>query len=175
VARPAIATAAPTVTGALLALALCTVAARPVSATPISATLEGCVLVTDPRLSEAVWFAEGTFQAVAFDDVMAGCGTTVAHPVADAFRFDEDRIHNRLTAWLNLSNLPACGRRQYDLHYYLDAGVLDPFGLKSLVVDTGIDCEIGPVPTPPNGRVPEPPIVVLVMSGLAIVALRRRR
>lgn len=143
----------------------------------ITTTLDGCVSVTDSRLADAQWFAQGTFQAVAFDDDEAGCEMTIAHPVIDAYAFDEDRVENTLTAWLNLQNLPSCGRRQYDLHYYLDDGVLDPFGLKSLVIDTGVDCAADPVQGPPGpgeiASVPEPATLALIVISLELV--RRRR
>jgi hypothetical protein len=113
---------------------------RPAAADPIMATLEGCVSVADVRLEGALWFATGTFQAVAFDDEEPGCAPTIAHPLLEGYIFDEDRIDNTLTAWLNLENLPHCGRRQYDVHYYLADGILDPLGLKSLVIDTGVPC-----------------------------------
>ena len=95
-------------------------------ASPIMATLDGCVTLTDPRLKDASWFSVGTFQAVAFDDPTPGCDPTILSPVSDAFGFNENRVENTLLAWLNLENLPTCGRRQYDLHLYLDAGELDP-------------------------------------------------
>ena len=115
--------------------------ASPAFAAPIMGTLDGCVMVNDPRLAGALWSAAGTFQAVAFDDRSPGCEPTIATQINNAFLFDEDRIADTLAARLNLSNLPTCGRRQYDLHFYLADGVLDPFGLKSLVIDTGILCE----------------------------------
>lgn len=144
-----------------------------VAASPIAATLEGCVLVTDPRLVEALWSASGTFQAVAFDDPFAGCDMTIAHPVVDPFHFDENREANTLKAWIDLSRLPSCGRRQYDLHYYLSFGELDPFGLKSLVIDTGIDC-IEFSRHPPH-HVPEPSGLALVMCGIVCAQLLRSR
>jgi hypothetical protein len=148
--------------------------AVPAFASPISATLEGCVLVTDPRLAEALWEASGTFQAVAFDDPFAGCETTIDTRVRDPFIFDENRVENTLKAWIDMSNLPTCGRRQYDLHYYLDFGELDPMGLKSLVVDTGVDC-ITFSRQPPNGVVPEPPAVALLLTGLVVIVFLRTR
>jgi hypothetical protein len=145
------------------------------SAGLITTTLEGCVTLDDPRLRDATWFSSGTFQAVAFDDPVAGCGTTIAIPVSDPYLFDEDRLADTLTAWLNLHNLPECGRRQYDLHLYLADGVLDPLGLKSLVIDTGVDCEEppGPPPGPPPESVPEPAAVLLLLTGLAVARLAR--
>jgi hypothetical protein len=152
----------------------------------ITTTLEGCVAVTDARLADARWFANGTFRAVAFDDDTAGCDPTIADQIQGAYLFDEDRIANTLEAWLNLDNLPRCGRRQYDLHLYLDNGVLDPMGLKSLVIDTGIDCPqpfdgsgLAPdaasdaAPTP--AAVPEPGTLGLVAVGASYLWSRRRR
>jgi hypothetical protein len=135
---------------------------------PITATLEGCVLVTDPLLAEALWSASGTFQAVAFDDPFPGCDTTIAHPVIDPFHFDEDRTNNTLKAWIDLSKLPSCGRRQYDLHYYLDFGQLDPMGLRSLVIDTGVEC-VEFSRQPPNHHVPESSTFGLLICGLAVL------
>ena len=149
--------------------------ATPASAHPITATVEGCVSSTDERLADAVWFAIGTFQAVAFDDPVAGCEMTIAQPVLDAYEFEEDRLGDTLKAWLNMDNLPTCGRRQYDLHYYLAEGILDPMGLKSLVIDTGVDCVAHPIAPPaPLESVPEPASLVLLAGGLGW-ALRRRR
>jgi hypothetical protein len=141
---------------------------------PIAATLEGCVLVTDPRLAEALWFATGTFQAVAFDDPFPGCDTTIAHPVFEPFDFDEDRENNTLKAWIDLSKLPSCGRRQYDVHYYLDFGQLDPMGLRSLVIDTGVEC-IEFSRQPPNNHVPEASTLAMMLCGLVFVAYGRAR
>jgi hypothetical protein len=139
---------------------------------PITATLEGCVLVTDPRLAEALWFATGTFQAVAFDDPFPGCDTTIAHPVLEPFHFDEDRENNTLKAWIDLAKLPSCGRRQYDLHYYLDFGQLDPMGLRSLVIDTGVEC-IEFSRQPPDNHVPEPSTLATMLGGLIFLACAR--
>jgi hypothetical protein len=151
--------------------------ATPASAHPITASLEGCVLSTDERLAAAVWFAIGTFQAVAFDDPAAGCEMTITQPVLDAYEFEEDRLANTLKASLNMANLPTCGRRQYDLHYYLAEGILDPMGLKSLVIDTGVDCfalSIVPIVAPARlESVPEPASLVLLAGGLGW-AIRRR-
>ena len=150
--------------------------AAPSSAHPITATLEGCVVVTDPRLAEALWTATGTFQAVAFDDPFAGCDTTIAHPVLDPYLFDENRFNNTLKAWIDLSKLPSCGRRQYDLHYYLGYGVLDPDGLKSLVIDTGIDCiTFSQMPDDSDNHVPEPSILPLMACGFVAVFWLRTR
>jgi hypothetical protein len=180
------------VEAAVLAVA-CSFVASPAGAHPITATLEACVLSTDERLATAVWSAIGTFQAVAFDDPVAGCDPTIAHPVLDAYEFDEDRLQNTLVAWLNMSNLPTCGRRQYDLHYYLEEGVLDPMGLKSLVIDTGVNCLDNPlspgplgVPGVPGGAgpgsptqhsvpVPEPAGLVLLVGGIGWALRARRR
>jgi hypothetical protein len=143
-------------------------------ASPITATLDGCVKVDDLRLADAEWFAHGTFQAVAFDDWQAGCDTTILTPVHDVYVFDEDRTLDTLTARLNLAVLPTCGRRQYDLHYYLEEGVLDPFGLKSLVIDTGVDCPVVCLVDCGNGhRVPEPGVFTLVALGAATLYRRR--
>jgi hypothetical protein len=154
-----------------------TVAFSPVAAAsslhPIAATLEGCVLVTDPRLAEALWSATGTFQAVAFDDPFPGCETTIDQPVVDPFHFAEDRATNTLKAWIDLSKLPTCGRRQYDVHYYLDFDILDPTGLKSLVIDTGVEC-IEFSRQPPDD-VPEPSALAMMVCGLAFLAYRRAR
>ena len=150
--------------------------ATPASAHPITASLEGCVLSTDERLAAAVWFAIGTFQAVAFDDPAAGCEMTITQPVLDAYEFEEDRLANTLEASLNMANLPTCGRRQYDLHYYLAEGILDPMGLKSLVIDTGVDCfalSIVPIVSARLESVPEPASLVLLAGGLGW-AIRRR-
>jgi hypothetical protein len=148
--------------------------ATPASAHPITASLEGCVSSTDERLAEAVWFAIATFQAVAFDDPDAGCDMTITRPVLDAYEFEEDRLNNTLKAWLNMSNLPTCGRRQYDLHYYLEEGILDPMGLKSLVIDTGVDCFAHSIGSSAHlESVPEPVNLVLLAGGLGW-ALRRR-
>jgi hypothetical protein len=169
---------------------VCSLVASPAGAHPITASLEACVLSTDERLATAVWSAIGTFQAVAFDDPVAGCDPTIANPVLDAYEFDEDRLQNTLVAWLNMSNLPTCGRRQYDLHYYLEEGVLDPMGLKSLVIDTGVNCLDDPLSPGPLGvtgvpgpgsptlhsvpvPVPEPAGLVLLVGGIGW-ALRAR-
>lgn len=157
----------------LAVVALLLLAASPAHTAPIISTLDGCVTLTDPRLAEAAWSATGTFQAVAFDDALAGCDTTIETPISDAFLFDEDRWANTLKATLNLNNVPVCGRRQYDLHFYLDAGVLDPFGLKSLVIDTGIDCGHAPPPVEPPPSVPEPG--ALLLFSLGAIAWRRFR
>lgn len=117
--------------------------APPASAGPITASLEGCVMLDDPQLATATWFASGTFQAVAFHDPLPGCDQTITDPLAGAYTFDENRAADTLTAWLNPKALPTCGRVQYDLHAYVAFDVLDPMGLKSLVVDTGITCGEG--------------------------------
>lgn len=153
------------------ALVCCVLLGGTAAADPITTTLEGCVSVDDARLLSARWSAAGTFQAVAFDTAASGCAPTIDRPVHEAYLFDEDRQGNTLTAWLDLANLPACGRRQYDLHMYLDDGVLDPFGLKSLVVDTGVDC-VTPEAMPRAGaqgsshRVPEPSRGSLLSAGV---------
>ena len=166
------------VTAAVLAVA-CGFLAAPANAHPITASLEGCVLLTDERLAEAVWFATGTFQAVAFDDPAAGCDMTITQPVLDAYEFEEDRLGNTLKASLNMANLPTCGRRQYDVHYYLAEGILDPMGLKSLVIDTGVDCfalsivPIVPIVSARLESVPEPANLVLLAVGLGWASRRR--
>ena len=179
------------VEAAVLAVA-CSFVASPAGAHPITASLEACVLSTDERLATAVWSAIGTFQAVAFDDPVAGCDPTIANPVLDAYEFDEDRLQNTLVAWLNMSNLPTCGRRQYDLHFYLEEGVLDPMGLKSLVIDTGVNCIGDPLSPGPLGvpevpgpgsptlhslpvPVPEPAGLVLLVGGIGWALRARRR
>lgn len=153
------------------------------AADPIAATLEGCVDVTDPRLAEASWFAYGTYQAVAFDDDAPGCEATIARQVHDTYTFvDEGEGDLRsLLARLTGENLPTCGRRQYDVHFYLAGGLLDPFGLKSLVIDTGIWCtgavvDLSTEPRDPGGPVREPPlgVLVLVTIGASLFMLRRR-
>jgi hypothetical protein len=176
---------------AVLAVA-CSFVASPAGGHPITASLEACVSSTDERLATAVWSAIGTFQAVAFDDPEAGCDPTIANPVLDAYDFDEDRLQNTLVAWLNMSNLPTCGRRQYDLHYYLEEGVLDPFGLKSLVIDTAVNCVGNPLSPLPAGvpgvpgpgspsqhlvpvPVSEPAGLVLVLGGIGWALHARRR
>jgi hypothetical protein len=164
----------PFILGRALLVATLALVAAPTSAHPITAALEGCVVVTDARLAEALWTATGTFQAVAFDDPFAGCDTTIAHPVQDAFLFDENRFDNTLKAWLDLSKLPSCGRRQYDLHHYLGYDVLDPDGLKSLVIDTGVDC-ITFSQEPPDNHVPEPSSFALVACGFVAVFWLRAR
>lgn len=151
--------------------------ATQLQASPITSTLDGCVHVTDTRLAEASWFANGTFQAVAFDDAVAGCDATISLPVFDVFVFDEDRGADTLRAQLNLLNLPTCGRRQYDLHFYLADGALDPHGLRSLVIDTGVDCatQTPPAPTPVLPRpVPEPPVWLLGAASVCLWAMRYR-
>jgi hypothetical protein len=156
---------------AVLAVA-CSFVATPAGAHPITASLEGCVLSNDERLATAVWSAIGTFQAVAFDDPVAGCDPTIANPVLDTYEFDEDRLQNTLMAWLNMSNLPTCGRRQYDLHYYLEEGVLDPLGLKSLVIDTGVNClddPLSPGPAPGSPFQPLVPVPVSEPAGLVLL------
>ena len=176
------------VEASVLAVA-CSFVASPAGAHPITASLEACVLSTDERLATAVWSAIGTFQAVAFDDPVAGCDPTIADPVLDAYEFDEDRLQNTLVAWLNMSNLPTCGRRQYDLHFYLEEGVLDPMGLKSLVIDTGVNCIGEPVSPGPLGipgpgsptqhsvpvPVPEPSGLVLLVGAIGWALHARRR
>ncbi len=153
--------------------------ATPAFATPITATLDGCVMADDPRLGQATWFAPG-FQAVAFDDPTPGCEPTIYSPISDAYIFDENRVENTLLARLNLDNLPTCGRRQYDLDLYLEDGLLDPMGLRSLVIDTGVACgqeggsflssTVEMVPTP------EPGTLLLVTTGtLGLLRLRRNR
>lgn len=155
---------------------------RPALAGPIMATLEGCVSVSDVRLEDASWFASGTFQAVAFDDDEPGCEPTIEHPLLEGYIFDEDRIDNTLTAWLNLENLPHCGRRQYDVHYYLAEGILDPLGLKSLVIDTGVPCAESAAAllgeeTLRNSpaKIPEPGTLVLLTGALSYARTRWRR
>lgn len=123
-----------------LSIFVCLLCARAATAGPITATLEGCVSVSDPRLASAFWSASGTFTAVAFDEETPGCAATIAHAVRDAYEFEDNRAQDSLAAWLDMSNLPVCGRRQYDLQPYLAAGGLDEWGLKSLVIDTGIAC-----------------------------------
>jgi hypothetical protein len=147
-------------------LAVCLACAANVSADPIAATLEGCVSVTDARLLDASWFASGTFQAVAFHDPEPGCEATILWAIdpTDAYRFEEDRAENTLLAQLNLARLPSCGRVQYDLHAYLDAGLLDPFGLKSLVVDTGLACAPESPLEPPRRREVSEPLGILMMA-----------
>jgi hypothetical protein len=137
----------------------------------IASTVQGCVTLAD--LAGARWFAQGTMQIVAFDDDQAGCEPTIQYPVMDAYAFDEDRIGNTLTAWVNLFVLPACGRRQYDVELYGLGGVLLPLTMRSLVLDTGIDCVSGEGLTPedPPRGVPEPGIVALLVMA-AIWRLR---
>ena len=159
-----------------IALMLLVLYGRAAAAGPITADLEGCVAIGDRRLTEAIWQAAGTFQAVAFDDPTAGCAPTIAGPVSDAFVFDDNRTENTLKAWLNLDRLPTCGRRQYDLQPYLESGVLDATQLKSLVIDSGVSCfpETVLVPVALTGaRVPEPWSGALI--GLGALAWRLQR
>jgi hypothetical protein len=160
-------------------------AAAPATAGTVAATLEGCVLVSDLRLPDARWFSPGTFQAVAFDDPKSGCAPTITLPVLGAYEFDENRVENTLAAWLDLDDLPTCGRRQYDVQLYLEDGVLDPMGLRSLVIDTGVDCEddgtgaltvLEKPPAPANvPHVPEPATLVLVTTAAAACVRRQIR
>jgi hypothetical protein len=152
--------------------------AQPASAGPITASLEGCVMLDDSQLATATWFASGTFQAVAFHDPLPGCDQTITDALAGAYTFDENRAADTLRASLNPNALPTCGRVQYDLHAYLAFDVLDPMGLKSLVVDTGIACgegqgalvSIDGDDDDTHGRgdgadgpdLPEPPLIVLL-------------
>lgn len=160
----------------LLVCGVCAVATH-AAAAPITASLEGCVAVGDSRLGDAVWFAHGTFQAVAFDDWQAGCGITILVPVHNVFVFDDDRALNTLTARLDMNSLPTCGRRQYDVHYYLEDGQLDPLGLKSLVIDTGVDCVVTCLVNcgVAGQTVPEPGMTAVLTLGLVYACRRRRR
>jgi len=168
----------------VLAILVCLLCAPAAYAGPITASLQGCVSVHDPALASAMWTATGTFQAVAFDEGTPGCAPTIAHPVSAAYEFDDDRANDTLEAWIRMSMLPVCGRRQYDLQPYLDNGGLDPAGLKSLVVDTGIAC--GGTLTPANlistvtsragsySSVPEPTPVSLLGLSSVLWVLRNR-
>ncbi len=155
--------------------------ASPAFAASITSTLDACVMVDDSRLAQAVWFAPGTFQAVAFDDPIPGCDPTIFTQIRDAYIFDENRLEDTLLARLNLDNLPTCGRRQYDLHLYLSEGMLDPMGLKSLVIDTGVACgqagagggaSLGSTLNTPVA-VPEPGALLLTAGALVFGRLRR--
>ena len=173
----------------VLAILVCLLCAPAAYAGPITASLQGCVSVHDPALASALWTATGTFQAVAFDEGTPGCAPTIAHPVSAAYEFDDDRANDALEAWIRMSMLPVCGRRQYDLQPYLDNGGLDPAGLKSLVVDTGIACGgtltpvnlTSPVTSPVTSRagssssVPEPTAVSLLGLSSVLWVLKNRR
>jgi hypothetical protein len=160
-----------------IALTLMLFCGRAAAAGPITASLDGCVTLNDERLRDAVWRAVGTFQAVASDDPLAGCAPTIAHPVSDAFLFDDNRAENTLTAWLRLDRLPTCGRRQYDFQPYLADSSLDPLQLKSLVIDTGVSCLAGNITfgiPGPTTSMPEPWLPVLIGVGALAWGIRGR-
>jgi hypothetical protein len=149
-------------TARILALAL--LMASPVAAEPIMATLDGCVHVSDPRLATARWSAIGTFSTAAFRDDRAGCAPTIEQGMS-GFDFDEDRLANTLTAWIRPSSLPICGRVQYDAQVWMDGVPVDGT-LKALVVDSGVDCGPGLLPTPELPNVSEPWTLGLLAMGV---------
>jgi hypothetical protein len=146
-------------------VALILLLAAPASAGPIFATLDGCVSVNDPRLVTAIWSAVGTFATAAFRDDKAGCAPTIEQGI-DGWVYDEDRLANTLETRIHPGSLPTCGRVHYDAQVWLEGVPVDGT-LKALVVDSGVDCGPGFMPTPELPKVAEPwTVVLLAMGGL---------
>lgn len=155
----------------LLLLALLAIP-RAATATPIVATLEGCVTSIAP--GQATWTSLEYFQFVAFWDPMAGCDTTITsqgifHRFEDVYRDG----HRGLYAEVLPDLLPLCGRIQFDAQEYIPTpnGILPLGELKTLVWNSGVDCEYGPPPGPPK-RAPEPGTALLLAMGIAVAARR---
>jgi hypothetical protein len=119
---------------------------------------------------------------VAFWDPTAGCDPTIAIPIVLHEWIPNFDGTGGLMTVAHPELFPTCGRIQFDAHSYLGlTGLLDPMGLVSLVVNTGIDCRTDPFagggddknggggnePQGPPPGVPEPPGVWLVTLGLA--------
>jgi hypothetical protein len=128
--------------------------------------------------TEYAWSHTEHFQAVVFHDPIAGCDSTIFERVDWLLQFHIDyEANGGLRVTSDSTNFPTCGRMQFDMHRYLENGVLDPYGLISLVVNFGTDC--GGVPIPPTPQVPkpipEPTSIVLVGTGAAFLCARWRR
>lgn len=116
-------------------------AASSAAAGPITPTIQGCVSASSLGVGQAKWTAPEHFQMVAFWDPVAGCDPTIAIPIVlHEWISNYDGTGGLMTV-AHPESFPACGRIQFDAQSYLGQGaVLDPMGLVSLMVDTGIDC-----------------------------------
>ena len=157
-----------------LAALLLLVPAAPLQAAPISASVWGCVTVLPE--GAATWISTEHFQFVAFWDAVSGCEPTIAHPVVLHEWLENFDGAGGLKVQALQSLVPKCGRVQFDAHAYLGGPnlILDPFGLVSLVLDTGVDCEV--LPTPPirpfGGQLPETDTLWLIGIGAALTMAR---
>jgi len=120
---------------------------------------------------------------VAFWDPTAGCDPTIAIPIVLHEWIPNFDGTGGLKTVAHPELFPTCGRIQFDAHSYLGlANLLDPTGLVSLVVNTGIDCRTDPFNDKDTGGggggggvvnpqgvpgVPEPPGVWLLSIGIA--------
>lgn len=147
----------------------------------VQASSEGCIGLAD--FAGADWLAVGSLQAVAFHDPQPGCAPTIKNAIrpGDFFEYDDDRLAGTIRALVRPDVIPRCGRVQIDVERYVAPGMLDPLSLRSLVIDTGVECPPGvgvPPPTPPHQEfrvaVPEPSLVAILAFGLLVAALVAR-
>jgi hypothetical protein len=150
----------------------------PAWALPITASVEGCV--TDLNPGEASWVSPEYFQFVAFWDPVAGCDPTILSPgVFYVYEQNFDGLGGSLVTAMP-EWFPVCGRIQFDAQEYIDTpnGAMALGQLKSLVYNTGTDCESYSEGSGDGGDaagVPEPAILILLAGGAASAVRRRRR
>jgi len=165
--------------GEILTLVVC-LALVPMRAwaEPITAAVEGCV--SSLKEGEATWSSPEHFIFVSFWDPVAACAPTITHP-GIYYDFTENFDGNGgLLITAAPKTFPLCGRIQFDAQEYIDtpAGRLPLGQLKSLVYNTGIQCEPTPadsVTIPRRSIQPELPAPGTWVVGLGLLAILARR